>query len=98
MNKKVRKKVIDIIIKNIQESQIQKNEINPESNEDVVIDISQVSDNQDLTELYMDSLTFIRIVVDIENEFNIEIPDESLLITEMNTVSKIIDVVSTALY
>ena len=40
----------------------------------------------------MDSITFIQIVVALEEEFECEIPDEKLLITEMDTVQKIVDV------
>ena len=40
----------------------------------------------------MDSITFIQIVVALEEEFECEIPDEKLLITEMDTVQKMLDV------
>lgn len=42
----------------------------------------------------MDSIIFIRIVVALEEAFSIEIPDEFLLITEMNTISKIANIIS----
>ena len=45
----------------------------------------------------MDSIVFIRVVVALEEAFDIEIPDEYLLITEMNTLSKMTDVISTVL-
>ena len=44
----------------------------------------------------MDSITFIRIVVELEETFNIEIPDEFLLIPEMNTVEKMMNIVLAA--
>ena len=50
--------------------------------------------DQDLTKLGMDSIAFIRVVVLLEEEFECEIPDEKLLITEMNTIHKILDVLS----
>ena len=53
--------------------------------------------NDDLSEFDIDSITFIRIIVSLEEEFECEIPDEKLLITEMNTVQKIVDVLQ-ALY
>jgi acyl carrier protein len=40
----------------------------------------------DLSQHDMDSITFITIVVNIEERFDIEYPDESLLITESNTI------------
>lgn len=45
----------------------------------------------------MDSITFICIVVALEEIFNIEIPDEFLLITEMNTVEKMSNVIISAM-
>lgn len=47
----------------------------------------------DLTEHGMDSMVFIQMVVDIEAEFDIEIPDEYLLAEEMNNISKIINMI-----
>lgn len=54
-------------------------------------------DDEDLSLLGMDSITFIKIIVAMEETFEIEVPDEKLLITEMGTLNKMIDVVSTAL-
>ena len=42
----------------------------------------------------LDSIAFIRMVVALEETFNVEIPDEKLLITEMNTISKIEKIIS----
>ena len=52
--------------------------------------------DEELTNLGLDSITFIRIVVTLEEIFEIEVPDEKLLISEMNTVNKMIDIVSQA--
>ena len=51
----------------------------------------------DLTELGMDSIAFVQIIVAIEEEFECEIPDSKLLITEMDTVEKIMNALQ-ALY
>lgn len=59
-----------------------------------------VSENQvdeDLSLLGMDSLKFISIVVTLEENFDMEVPDEYLLMTELNTVRKLVKVVSEAL-
>lgn len=48
--------------------------------------------DNDLSELGMDSIKFIQIIVEIEETFECEIPDSKLLITELNTVQKIFDV------
>lgn len=56
------------------------------------VDVSTVYVNEELTDLGMDSITFISIIVALEEEFECEFPDEKLLLSEMNTVQKIIDV------
>ena len=53
--------------------------------------------DEDLSLLGMDSITFIKIVAALEETFEIEVPDSKLLITEMGTLNKIIDVVSAEL-
>ena len=59
------------------------------------ITFEQIED--DLSDLGMDSITFIRIIVALEEAFDIEIPDEKLLLTEMNTISKVVKVISAVL-
>lgn len=44
---------------------------------------------EDLTQKGMDSLTFIHIIIDLEDKYEIEFPDELLLMENLNTVSKI---------
>ena len=36
----------------------------------------------------MSSIDFVRIIVGLEEEFDCEIPDSKLLISEMDTISK----------
>ena len=55
-------------------------------------EISEDKLDEDLSELGMDSLTFIKIIVALEEEFECEIPDSKLLIIEMNTANKIVQV------
>lgn len=50
---------------------------------------------QNLSKLGMESITFIQIIVAIEEAFECEIPDSKLLITEMDTVEKIMNVLQT---
>jgi len=47
-----------------------------------------------ITENNIDSITFIEIIINIEEEFSILIPEEYLLMEEMNTVSKIANIVN----
>lgn len=63
--------------------------------ENTEITFGQTED--DLFALGMDSITFIRVIVALEEAFDIEIPDEYLLLTEMNTLSKMTDVISAVL-
>lgn len=49
---------------------------------------------EDLSVFGMDSIAFIRIIVSLEEEFECEVPDSKLLLTEMNTVNKIYEVLS----
>ena len=51
--------------------------------------------DENIYELGMDSIAFIHIIVALEEEFECEIPDDKLLINEMDTVKKIIDVLQT---
>ena len=51
----------------------------------------------DLTELGMQSILFIQIVVALEEEFECEIPDSKLLMSDMNTLGKMVDTVELAL-
>ena len=45
-----------------------------------------------LMDLGMDSITFIQVIVALEEEFECEIPDEKIMISEMDTVQKIINI------
>ena len=65
------------------------------STEKFIITAKQLEEN--LPDLGMDSIAFIQIIVTLEERFECEIPDEKLLITEMDTVQKMIDVLQ-ALY
>ena len=55
-------------------------------------EITEDKFDENLSELGMDSITFIKIIVALEEEFECEIPDSKLLISEMNTMKKILDV------
>lgn len=55
----------------------------------IVIYEHQIED--DLVEYKLDSVSFIKIIVQIEEAFEIEIPDEYLLFSEMNTIAKMVN-------
>lgn len=52
--------------------------------------------DDDLLELGLDSIKFIQIIVSLEEAFECEIPDEKLLLTEMNSVNKMLEVLKLA--
>ena len=55
------------------------------------IDIHTLDYDDDLQQMGMDSISFIRVIVNLEDEFEIEFPDDYLLIDNMNTLNKIVD-------
>ena len=56
------------------------------------IEVSTEQLDESLPDLGMDSISFIQIVVGLEEAFDCEIPDSKLLISEMDTVQKMLDV------
>lgn len=64
------------------------------ANENLQKEISLSEVELDLSQSGLDSITFIRIVVSLEETFEIEVPDEYLMVTAMNTITKMVDVVT----
>lgn len=62
--------------------------------QDMEVTVDQCDDN--LLELGLDSIKFIQIIVSLEEAFECEIPDEKLLLTEMNSVNKMLEVLQLA--
>ncbi|WP_270564192.1 acyl carrier protein [Clostridium beijerinckii] len=60
--------------------------------EKVVVTKEELDD--DLEAMGMNSIMFIRIVISFEEELECEVPDSKLLISEMNTVNKMFDVLT----
>ena len=56
------------------------------------IEVSTEQLDESLPNLGIDSISFIQIVVGLEETFDCEIPDSKLLISEMDTVRKMLDV------
>ncbi len=59
--------------------------------------VKNMNENEDLVALGMNSIQFISVVVALEETFEIEYPDEYLLITQSNTLNKLVGIVSDAL-
>lgn len=47
---------------------------------------------QDLQEVGMDSIAFVKVIIEIEDRYDIEIPDKYLKIQDMNTIEKMVAV------
>lgn len=62
---------------------------------DVAVLPSLADRNRDLTEVGLDSISFIRFIVTLEAELGVEIPEEYILLTRMNTLNKVMQVLST---
>lgn len=82
--------VINIINKNIKETYANKISENEELQ---FSEISMAEIEEDLTNYGMDSITFIHIIINLEEEFDIKIPDEYLLLPQLNTLKKMVDII-----
>jgi acyl carrier protein len=56
-------------------------------------DAKQITEDTDLLEYGLDSMTCVEMVVNLEEEFGITVGEEDLLVENMSTISKIKDLV-----
>lgn len=54
-------------------------------------------ENENLVELGMESVKFVELILQIEEHFNVQIPDEKLNFVDMNTLKNIVSVVESLL-
>lgn len=59
------------------------------------IELNGAEINEEGTIEEIDSITFISLVLDLEGEFNIEIPDEYLLMSVFSSVDNIVSIIET---
>lgn len=59
------------------------------------IELNGAEINEEGTIEEIDSITFISLVLDLEAEFNIEIPDEYLLMGVFSSVDNIVSIIET---
>ncbi len=62
-----------------------------------IIDIDILAHVDLIDDLGMDSISFITIVVRIENVFDIKIPDEMLLMEKFRNIDNIVEIISNEL-
>ena len=59
-------------------------------NESKHFQIDKDSIDVNLQDIGMDSIIFIQLIVSLEEEFDCEIPDSKLIMSEMDTIQKIL--------
>ena len=59
------------------------------------IELNGAEINEEGTIEEIDSITFISLVLDLEAEFNIEIPDEYLIMSVFSSVDNIVSIIET---
>lgn len=57
------------------------------------VDLNETNINVNLQNIGMDSIGYVNLVVELENSFGIEIPDEEFSISRMNTLKQIVCIV-----
>ncbi len=60
--------------------------------EDEVLTVSDV--NKELKDIGLDSIKFVLLIVELENKYQIEIPDEYMLYSKMSTISEVQKIVN----
>ena len=91
----MKKRIINII------NEVAKNNMSSESNDEHTLllsfleNISECDYDKDLLDFGIDSIIFIQIIVALEDDFSVQIPDEKLLLTEINTINKIYNTIKT---
>jgi len=56
--------------------------------------LNSLNYNADLQEIGYDSLQMIRLIIMIEEKFNIEVEDDDLLFDNFNSIEKIINIIN----
>lgn len=56
-----------------------------------------IMSDTDLQTVGMDSLSFINLVLEIENYFEVEFPDEKLIISEACSINELCNIIITAM-
>lgn len=73
------------------------NENSNDSSENKLLPTIAIDNDTDLETVGIDSFGFIQLIVLIEEKYDLEIPDESLLLSELNTINKIQQLLETLL-
>ncbi|MCI8371884.1 MAG: acyl carrier protein [Lachnospiraceae bacterium] len=62
---------------------------------DISLDLLQA--DADLVDLGLDSVVFVQLIVELEEKFQVDVPDEVLFISELNTINKMTQLVENLL-
>lgn len=57
----------------------------------LTVDESEINEHTELTEIGMDSIAFISLISEIEDFYEIEFPEDKLIISNSSTIAKLIE-------
>lgn len=57
----------------------------------LTVDESEINKNTELVEIGMDSISFITLIAEIEDYYEVEFPEDKLIIENSSTIAKLID-------
>lgn len=57
----------------------------------LTVDESEINENTELVEVGMDSIAFITLIAEIEDYYEVEFPEENLIIENSSTIAKLIN-------
>lgn len=55
--------------------------------------IREISRDETLNRIGVDSVNFIEVVISLEDEFNVEFEDDELLLQNLNTINKLTNII-----
>lgn len=68
-----------------------------DENIELEVSAENIEGNKDLVDYGMESVNYMKIVVAIENEFDIRFTDEELVISNFETIDKIVAIIDSKL-
>jgi len=57
----------------------------------LTVDESEINENTELVDIGMDSISFITLIAEIEDYYEVEFPEDKLIIENSSTIAKLID-------
>ncbi len=57
----------------------------------LTVDENEIDENTELAEIGMDSISFISLIAEIEDYYEVEFPEEKLIVENSSTIAKLIE-------